>query len=160
MYKVCNLVFYWIVTGSWWKSSGADVNWSAEKNKCTKTVVLSFIGSWRGHSERQVGQISGGQLRIKNQQWKSCCLFLDVDGLMIKDMCVRRSVEKNNCTKTVIYSFIGWKQGWSWRQGGQMSAGLLRRKNVKRQWFCFRMDSDRGMVENKLGRCRLVCWEE
>ena len=41
--KVCNLVFYWIVTGSWWKPSGADIGWSAEKIICTKRVFLYLL---------------------------------------------------------------------------------------------------------------------
>ena len=53
MYNDSHLVLYWMVsclifckmvTGSWWKINGSDVGRSAEKNKCTKSVISSFIG--------------------------------------------------------------------------------------------------------------------
>ena len=33
----------WMVMGSWWKTSGADVGRCAEKNKCKKSVISSLL---------------------------------------------------------------------------------------------------------------------
>ena len=85
MYKESFLVFCWMVTGSWWKTSGADVGRSAEKNKCTKSVILYFIGLWRGRGGSQIGKILAGLLRNINVQRQYYFLLMDQDRVMVED---------------------------------------------------------------------------